>query len=278
MRGSRAIAIGLSGGLLAGAVLIAAVVFNHAQAGVGEPGADEVIRTAPETLADLSAQGAASPPALKAEVVATPTVSSPLPIEAAETSARVMREWAAPRMAEVSQVAARYEPKLELKSARAPDGVTRTQMTVALGPSGPEQIAQGVADKVGFHRNSRTTFGNRGRWYLFAATSNDAVGLNMLQGQRGELHRAGFTTERVAAIGDRQAGLAWRKGQLQASVAYVERELSTWGASVQQRFVALTLSIKGWGRPQTNTPQRASRWAPYQPDWPPADRDPRLRR
>ena len=100
----------------------------------------------------------------------------------------------------------------------------------------------------------------------------------MMQGMHGEVRRAGFTNERVAAIGDRQAGLAWRKGSMQASVGYVERELSSFGESMQQRFVALTISFKAPGHPVVPGPQRLSPYAPYDPDWPPQERDPRLRR
>jgi hypothetical protein len=262
--------------LTLGAAAGVAVIVSHAVANVGDPDSDEIVRTAPETLPDLTVSATAQPTA-RAETQATPAVAAPLPIEAAETSARVMQEWAAPHLAQVQQTAARYEPNLEVKVAKASDGVTRTRVSLALGPSQPE-IVDTLARKVGFHPDSRATFGNRGRWFLFTATSNDAVGYNMLQGMHGELHREGFTTERVAAIGDRQSGLAWRKGMLQASIGYVEREISTFGASVEQRFVALTISWKGWGRPRTSAPARDSRWAPYQPSWPPEERDPRLRR
>jgi hypothetical protein len=100
----------------------------------------------------------------------------------------------------------------------------------------------------------------------------------MLQGMHGEVRRAGFTNERVAAIGDRQAGLAWRRGSMQASFGYVERELSSFGESMEQRFVALTVSFKAQGHPVIPGPQRLSPYAPYEPDWPPQERDPRLRR
>jgi hypothetical protein len=246
----------------------AAILFGHAQAGVGARDSDEIIRTAPETFVDLNAQAPVpAAPTQKAETAAAPTPAPPLPIEAAETTARVMTEWAGPRLAQASETVAKYEPKVAVKFAQTQAGENRAKVTLALGSNRSGDVLDTLAHKVGYHANPRAAFGDRGRWYLFAATSNDAVGYNLLQGIQGQVHRAGFSSDRIAAAtGDKQAGLAWRRGQLQASLAYVERELSTFGMSAQQRFVALTISLKGWGRPE-RAPQRASRWAPYEPAW-----------
>jgi hypothetical protein len=65
---------------------------------------------------------------------------------------------------------------------------------------------------------------------------------------------------------------------MQASFGYVERELSTFGASMQQRFLALTFSFKAEGHPVVPGPQRLSPYAPYEPEWPPQERLTRLRR
>jgi hypothetical protein len=245
----------------------AAILFSHAQANIGSRESDEVIRTAPETFVDLNAQAPASVATQKAETVAVQTPSPPLPIEAAETTARVMTEWAGPRLAQASATAVKYEPKVAVKFARTQAGENRAKVTLALGSNPASDMVDTLSRKVGFHANPRAAYGDRGRWYLFAATSNDAVGYNLLQGAQGGVHRAGFSSDRIAAIGDKQAGFAWRRGQLQASLSYVERELSAFGASAQQRFVALTISFKGWGRPQQPSPQRTSRWAPYEPAW-----------
>jgi hypothetical protein len=260
----------------AGAALF---VITHATADPGSADTDEAIRTAPESFPNFSASAnTPAAPAAKAETVAVQTPVPPLPLEAAQTSARAMRKWAEPRLAEAAAFAKRYEPRLELKTTETSQGQTQTSLAFALGPSPAEQVANQVKHRIGFDSDSRSTYGNKGRWYLYAATSNDALGFNMLQGMHGEVRRAGFSSERVAAIGDRQAGLAWRKGSMQMSLGYVERELSTFGASLQQRFMALTVSFKAPGRPSKPGPRRVSPYVPYQPDWPPQERDPRLRR
>ena len=284
MRRFRAIAVRIGVGAIScasiGAILF---VINHATADPGGPDTDEAIRTAPESFPDLAVQAApaaapASASTATAETVATQTPVPPLPLEAAQTTAKAMHRWVGPHLAEVEQIAARAEPPVHLSTTRTTDGQTSTRVALAIAPSLTDRIVERVGNTVGFQSDSRAAYGDRGRWYLFGATSNDAVGFNMLQGMHGEVRRAGFTTERVAAIGDRQAGLAWRKGTMQASVAYVERELSTFGASMQQHFVALTLSFKGYGRPVSQAQKRVSPYAPYQPQWPPQERDPRLRR
>lgn len=66
-------------------------------------------------------------------------------------------------------------------------------------------------------------FGDRGRWYTFVAGSGAAVGLNMRRDPDGLLRNYGLSVDPTAAIGDTQAGVGWRKGDLQASVGYVHR-------------------------------------------------------
>ncbi len=69
------------------------------------------------------------------------------------------------------------------------------------------------------------SFGDRGRWYLFAAASGRAVGLNMLHGESG-WDRAGWSTDTSGAlVGDAQVGVGWRKGDLQSSFGVIHREV-----------------------------------------------------
>jgi len=70
-----------------------------------------------------------------------------------------------------------------------------------------------------------TAFGDAGRWYLFAAASGRAVGLNMLRGERG-WDRAGWSTDSTGAlVGDAQVGVGWRKGDVQSSFGVIYREV-----------------------------------------------------
>jgi hypothetical protein len=70
-----------------------------------------------------------------------------------------------------------------------------------------------------------STLGDAGRWYLFAAASGRAVGLNMLRGERG-WDQAGWTTDTTGAlVGDAQIGVGWRKGDMQSSFGVIHREV-----------------------------------------------------
>jgi hypothetical protein len=72
-------------------------------------------------------------------------------------------------------------------------------------------------------KDGATSYGNQGRWYLFAAVRGQAVGLNM-QESEGALRRAGWSTDVSSAlVGDGQVGVGWRKGGIEASFGYVHR-------------------------------------------------------
>jgi hypothetical protein len=73
---------------------------------------------------------------------------------------------------------------------------------------------------------SGAAFDEKGRWYLFAAVGGRAVGFNMQQDPGGALRRAGWSTDPASAlIGDGQLGVGWRKGDMQASLGYVHRQV-----------------------------------------------------
>ncbi|MDB5476697.1 MAG: hypothetical protein JWP49_2208 [Phenylobacterium sp.] len=92
-------------------------------------------------------------------------------------------------------------------------------------------------------------FGDQGRWYLFAAASGRAVGMNMLHGDAG-WGRAGWSTDPTSKlVGDAQLGVGWRKGAIQTSVGYVHRKVKgdhlMYGVDPHDdSMVAFSLSIR----------------------------------
>jgi hypothetical protein len=98
-------------------------------------------------------------------------------------------------------------------------------------------------------KDGGSTFGDRGRWYLFAAASGRAVGLNMLHGDQG-WDRAGWTTDQTSTlIGDAQLGVGFRKGPMQTSLGYIHREVKgahqLWGVeNHDDSLVAFSLQIR----------------------------------
>ena len=124
-------------------------------------------------------------------------------------------------------------------------GSAEAGATVRLG----KNVEDRVSDSLGL-RDGGEAFGQRGRWYVFAAASGRAVGMNMLRGQDGDWSRAGLTSDvNSKLIGDSQAGVAWRRGPMQASLGYIHREMKAkdqiMGMATQKdSMVALSFSLK----------------------------------
>ncbi len=126
-------------------------------------------------------------------------------------------------------------------------GSAEAGATVRLGKK--KNMGDRVTDALGVH-DGNDAFGDRGRWYIFAAASGRAVGFNMLRGQNGDWSRAGLTQDTTSRlIGDSQAGVAWRRGPMQASLGYIHREIRAkegiMGLATQKDdVVALSFSLK----------------------------------
>ena len=126
-------------------------------------------------------------------------------------------------------------------------GSAEAGATVRLGTK--KNMGDRVTDALGV-REGGEAFGTRGRWYIYAAASGRAVGFNMLRGQNGDWLRAGLSQDVTSRlIGDSQAGVAWRKGPMQASFGYIHREIRAkevvLGLATQKDdVVALSFSLK----------------------------------
>ena len=91
---------------------------------------------------------------------------------------------------------------------------------------------------------------DQGRWYLFAAGTGTAVGLNWARGMEGWNRQVSHDSG--SFIGDAQVGVAWRRGDTQTSFGYVHREISAEGVAggtgidldATEGFVALQFSIR----------------------------------
>ena len=86
-----------------------------------------------------------------------------------------------------------------------------------------DDAAAASLNAIGFGDGAK--FGDKGRWYMFAAASGRAVGLNMLRGEGGWA-RGGWTTDQSSTlVGDAQVGVGWRKGPMQTSLGVLHREV-----------------------------------------------------
>ena len=115
-------------------------------------------------------------------------------------------------------------------------------------------VAQGGDDLLG-GRLARlgvqdgAAFGDKGRWYLFAAASGRAVGLNFLKDQGAGWDRSWSSDAASTLVSDAQLGVGWRRGSVQTSLGYLHREVKgdhmLWGQEAKDdSLVAFSLSIK----------------------------------
>ena len=95
-------------------------------------------------------------------------------------------------------------------------------------------------------------FGQRARWYVYAAGSGTAVGYNFARNRDGDFARSGVSHDSGSFLGDASIGLALRKGDMQGSFGIVYREVEAEGLrggegfdrDVTEGLVAFQLSIK----------------------------------
>lgn len=111
--------------------------------------------------------------------------------------------------------------------------------------SADERVAEGLS-ALGLRDGER--LGSGGRWYVFAAASGRAMGLNMLRDGRG-WDRTWSQDAASTLIGDTQVGVGWKKGSMQTSFGYIHREVKgdhmLWGQDTKaDSMVAFSLAIK----------------------------------
>lgn len=94
-------------------------------------------------------------------------------------------------------------------------------------------------------------FGERARWYIYAAGSGTAVGYNFARTRDGDYQRSGYSRDSGSFLGDASIGVAMRKGDVQGSFGLVYREIEAEGMTghgidndVSEGLVAFQLSIK----------------------------------
>ena len=95
-------------------------------------------------------------------------------------------------------------------------------------------------------------FGQRARWYLYAAGSGRAVGYNFARTRDGDFARSGVSHDSGSFLGDASVGVALRRGDMQGSFGIVYREIEAEGLrggegfdrDVTEGLVAFQLSIK----------------------------------
>lgn len=125
-------------------------------------------------------------------------------------------------------------------------GSAQAGATLTVGQKREKQAVEALKD-LGVREG--TEYGDAGRWYLFAAASGRAVGLNMMRNE-GDWNRAGWSTDDTGElVGDAQVGVGWRKGDIQSSFGVIHREVKgnhmVFGQHTREDTVAaFTFSIR----------------------------------
>ena len=88
------------------------------------------------------------------------------------------------------------------------------------------RIGQNLRDLA---QDGDVAFGDRPRWYLFAAGTKRAVGYNLARTRDGAFSHAGLSHDRGSSLGDATIGVAYRRGAIETSVGLVYRENETKG-------------------------------------------------
>ncbi|MDP2259881.1 MAG: hypothetical protein Q8J89_09220 [Caulobacter sp.] len=86
----------------------------------------------------------------------------------------------------------------------------------------------------------------KGRWFVFAAGSGEAFGLNIIRDPvRGSWRRTGWSVERLAEFGKAQLGIGWRQGDRQVAVSAARREIGAYGYKQEDTVVGVTFTVSG---------------------------------
>jgi len=248
-RSIAAIVAGTAVAALGGLGLVAAWTSADADTTVVDP--DAPIMTGAETIPDFAAVPTEDERAL---VRATRAATPPVAVEYAELSAARVAEVARPALREVEDFAWRYEPKFAFTSDPKPFMASRSEVELNLTPAKPPK-GQGRLQAIKDRLEAPAPKDRKGRWVLFASDESTAVGLNILKPRSQELRRLSWSTEKVAAIGDMQAGIGWRRNGFQASLSFVDRDISIYGVKRDEQFFAFTISIKPRGKSAPRAPR-----------------------
>jgi hypothetical protein len=242
--------------VVAAAMLVLAVKTNFASA---QSTPDDENRVAPATVgeptADTQPQNQSQAERDAALLSAAVRPAPQLPAIRWSDAGDAVSDWAQPELHQAEQFAGKYGSRLGFQVIQH-NGESQAQVQLALGGPDHEAPAAPTQVRLGGAPAPRAILKKKAHWYLFAAGGSNAVGMNLFRDPSGELRRAGWTFEHIAAVGTGQVGLGWRKGPLQASLGLVERQLSSYGQTVHEQFLAFSISISPQGT-RTSGPARS---------------------
>lgn len=166
--------------------------------------------------------------------------SGPLPWADSQTDIAYQRDW--------KPAFGRTASGLEV-SLTPHTGVSYNAHSTSAEAGATLRIGQNIRDLA---QDGDAAFGDRPRWYVFAAGSKRAVGYNLTRGRDGDLDRAGISHDEGGTFGDASIGVAYRRGMIQSSIGIIYRENETKGlrsfegikTDVDEGILAFQFSIR----------------------------------
>jgi len=170
-----------------------------------------------------------------AEAAPPPTRAAPMAVALAPQEVR------APRAAR----AASARPRITFEQARAE--IRPSDHALAGAPPSAFSPSQGGFNASAMIAKAAPSADRTGksRWFLFAASSGKAFGLNMARDNTsGNWRRDGWSRERLAPFGQVQIGLAWRGVDRQLSIGATKRKIQVMDFSKEDTVFGVTWSVK----------------------------------
>ena len=112
---------------------------------------------------------------------------------------------------------------------------------IALRPTRPVFDIKRFALRVGPSQK----VGKKGRWFVFAAGSGQAFGLNLMRDPLRGWRPAGWSVEQLAEFGKAQLGIGWRKDSRQIAASVARREISAYGMSREDTILGISFTVSG---------------------------------
>ncbi len=167
-----------------------------------------------------------------------PTVRDAAGLDVDSYDVSYTRGWEAARTTTRSGLAVSLTPHAGLGVGDS-GGTAEAGATLKIGP---DTLAPDGAER----------FGERARWYIYAAGAGRAVGYNFARTRDGDYTRSGMSHDSGSFLGDASVGVAYRRGDMQGSFGVVYREIKAEGLrggegfdrDVTEGLVAFQLSIK----------------------------------
>lgn len=224
----------------------------------GGPAPTDIAAAPPPPEPILLSRSAGSPRAAPSELA---MIEAPIQVRqlAAPLSVPLSRvSWTSP----VRQAPVVREPRINLSvsdvSVSAPGSGLDIASAVFSEPVATSRRGRPLLDvkRLTLRIGPSDSVRKKGRWFVFAAGSGEAFGLNLVKDPLRGWRPAGWSVEKLAEFGKAQLGIGWRRGSQQLSASVARREISAYGLSREDTIVGISFTVSGKPPAKTRFEQR----------------------